>query len=529
MADIFVNYASGNTLYAVVFNSAGQVNVAESSDFEDWGTSGHDADDYDYTISEVGTGGGVYVAEFPAYIPSAGRYRVAVFLQAGANPADGDMLIGAGVIVWDSSREVFGFATDGGLFDEAAVDVKTVVDQSLSDYGANEKIDAVKAETALILEDTGTTLPGLIVAAAPVENVPNEDSIVNTGSEGTTSYTDCASDNEDWWEITDAAAAENEPTIDVTCAFNIGSSNIPIALAISGYFNRSGAGGYVVEIYAYNYVSETWDKLSTGTKTTEMRDNSSNKIYEFSLNGSYMATITEGDNTKGDVKIRFQSTRLENEGGDVLYLDYVTVSSISIGALSPEVVADAVWAKSVEDIRDGVKYRAGHVIKGLIALGTSVATEDTENTATSFTLTDGIAADDAYNGMLLQVKDESADNREVEVRKITDWTSDKVVTVDRAFSFIPTVGDHVHVIGCAYIDGIGDDIKTVAGAVQVDVKFLQNVAEGDIEIDTTTTPWQAVVKIKSTDTELIRKNLKDKDGNNITSVNAMIGRYTEPS
>jgi len=35
--------------------------------------------------------------------------------------------------------------------------------------------------------------------------------------------------------------------------------------------------------------------------------------------------------------------------------------------------------------------------------------------------------------------------REIEVRRIVDWTSGRVVTVDKAFSFTPTVGDAVHI------------------------------------------------------------------------------------
>jgi len=77
----------------------------------------------------------------------------------------------------------------------------------------------------------------------------------------------------------------------------------------------------------------------------------------------------------------------------------------------------------------------------------------------------------------------------------------------------------------AYLD---TEIAAILAAVDTEVAFIKNVMEGDVSIDITTTPWQAVVKIKSTDTELIRKDLKDKDGNNITSVNAMIGQYKEP-
>jgi len=66
-------------------------------------------------------------------------------------------------------------------------------------------------------------------------------------------------------------------------------------------------------------------------------------------------------------------------------------------------------------------------------------------------------------------------------------------------------------------------------AVQDAVNFLKNVVEGDVEIDTTTTPWQLVVHKKGdSETEYIRKDLKDKDGNNITSVNTIIGQHKEP-
>ena len=65
-------------------------------------------------------------------------------------------------------------------------------------------------------------------------------------------------------------------------------------------------------------------------------------------------------------------------------------------------------------------------------------------------------------------------------------------------------------------------------AVQVSATFIKNVTEGDVTIDTTTTPWQLVVKTKSTDTELIRKDLKDVVAANISSVSTVIGQQTEP-
>ena len=86
--------------------------------------------------------------------------------------------------------------------------------------------------------------------------------------------------------------------------------------------------------------------------------------------------------------------------------------------------------------------------------------------------------------------------------------------------------------GSPVTDSVNERIKAIDELIEAsgdgDLKFIKDALEGDVEIDTTSTPWQVVVKIKGTSTELIRKDLKDKDGNNITSVNALIGRYTEP-
>ena len=101
--EIQVDYASDNTLYAVVRNSAGEVwNVAEQA-FESWGAGGHAMNDYDISLTDKD--GSRYVGNFDANIP-AGRYSVQVFLQAGANPADSDSLVGGSKIVWSGVGEV---------------------------------------------------------------------------------------------------------------------------------------------------------------------------------------------------------------------------------------------------------------------------------------------------------------------------------------------------------------------------------------------------------------------------------------
>ena len=98
--EIQVDYASGNTLYAVVRNISGEVWYITGQVFETWGTDGRDADDYDIGLTDKD--GSRYVGDFDGNIP-AGRYSIQIFLQAGANPADGDTLISSDEVIWSGS------------------------------------------------------------------------------------------------------------------------------------------------------------------------------------------------------------------------------------------------------------------------------------------------------------------------------------------------------------------------------------------------------------------------------------------
>ena len=101
--EIHVNYASANTLYAVIRNAAGNVWHVAGQAFEAWGTGGRTADDY--AISMADKSGSLYAGSIDASIP-AGRYSVQVFLQAGANPADGDTYIAGDDVVWSGTGAV---------------------------------------------------------------------------------------------------------------------------------------------------------------------------------------------------------------------------------------------------------------------------------------------------------------------------------------------------------------------------------------------------------------------------------------
>lgn len=101
--EIHIDYASGNTIYFVVRNGAGQVWNPAAGLFEDWGTDGRNADDYDLSLADKG--GSRYVGSFDANI-AAGRYTTQAFLQAGANPADSDSLVASSRIIWRGSGEL---------------------------------------------------------------------------------------------------------------------------------------------------------------------------------------------------------------------------------------------------------------------------------------------------------------------------------------------------------------------------------------------------------------------------------------
>lgn len=101
--EIHADCAAGNTLYAVIRNSAGQAWHVAGRAFEDWGSGGHTADDYD--IGLVDEGGSHYVGHFDVHIP-AGSYRIQVFLRAGALPVDTDPLVLSREFVWTATGEL---------------------------------------------------------------------------------------------------------------------------------------------------------------------------------------------------------------------------------------------------------------------------------------------------------------------------------------------------------------------------------------------------------------------------------------
>ena len=101
--EIHVDCASGDTLYAVIRSSAGQVWHVAGGVFESWGAHNHTADDYD--IALVDSGGSHYVGDFDARVPR-GSYCIQVFRRVGAHPAATDLLVNSRQILWTGSGEL---------------------------------------------------------------------------------------------------------------------------------------------------------------------------------------------------------------------------------------------------------------------------------------------------------------------------------------------------------------------------------------------------------------------------------------
>jgi hypothetical protein len=86
--------------------------------------------------------------------------------------------------------------------------------------------------------------------------------------------------------------------------------------------------------------------------------------------------------------------------------------------------------------------------------------------------------------------------------------------------------DYSVVLAGATIDG--DSLNFVLAGFSIENRLTSQILAGDASIDTEATPWQIVVKLKGTDTELIRKDLKDINDDDLTAINTVIASATEP-
>lgn len=211
------------------------------------------------------------------------------------------------------------------------------LDTFVADNSILGKMLAIGGDVSNYDEDTDSleAIANAVVESSGVIYNPDASSVITTGTEDANTYAACVADDGVKWTIGDANGAN---TIEVICEFNMGAGRLAAQLDVNGYYNRSGAGGYKVLLYAWNYTTALWVPLQAGTANLEMRDRGSDKDYVWPLSESF----TDQTTTPGEVKIRFMSDRETTQNGDVLYLDYVGVIGQASAAISPEAIALAV-------------------------------------------------------------------------------------------------------------------------------------------------------------------------------------------
>lgn len=297
--------------------------------------------------------------------------------------------------------------------------------------------------------DAQQAIRDAIVAANPQSHTATGASTAVTGTP-TNAYTDTASDDGTAWEMVPVSPAVDGFGMNQELHFEIGTGRSPGVLQVNGYWDAAQpVGSRDVQSWYYNYETAAWVQLSD--EGTDFDDASADE------DRSYPLPIQARQASDGEVKIRFTSTSTNTN--DTWYPDEVLVTSTAQEAagLTAQVIAESVWAHDIGE--NPGEMTAGYLLDKTRVLATTVATEDS---TTSFTVSAGCAVNDCYNGMLVMLEDETDDH--YEVRRITDWTSGLVMTVDRAFGFTPVAGDHVYIIGTGYADvnvqAMADDVIT---------------------------------------------------------------------
>ena len=211
------------------------------------------------------------------------------------------------------------------------------------------------------------------------------------GSVQSGAYTDTSSDNGTKYVV--QMEADTDTNIDVRLEFAMGANRIATEVGINGYFDAAAVRS--VQVYAYNYTTASWDKLSSASVDHEMRHTTADRDYVFVLSPAH----TDGvGGTAGDVEIRFYSDGDAIDEDD-LYLDYVYVNGASTGGASPQAIAIAVH----DELEGHLKHIPLFTGSIYYVDGTSGSDGNTGHTPTAAFATIGTAVTAAGAGGMVRV------------------------------------------------------------------------------------------------------------------------------
>lgn len=143
---------SGQTLYAVLRNSAAQVWSTPTQAFEAYNSAHWTS--YALALSEQGASG-YYVASFPVAIAAPGRYSIEIRVQSGASPALADSVLTGGSLVWNGSAEVVVQANASG---QVQADLTQAVPTSNTAQTLGDALNAARAQAFGAWRIAGTSL-----------------------------------------------------------------------------------------------------------------------------------------------------------------------------------------------------------------------------------------------------------------------------------------------------------------------------------------------------------------------------------
>jgi hypothetical protein len=142
--------------------------------------------------------------------------------------------------------------------------------------------------------------------------------------------------------VAEAGSALSPFGLNVNLLYTAGANQTINSVSIRGNF-AAGAGRYC-NVYAYNYLTTTWDMLSdVGTR---MNNTATLTTYTYTLLSSHQKTDVGGDGV-GAIRIGFKSPSTNT--GDRLNVDLALVNVATAGASAAD-IADAVYAKMATSV-----------------------------------------------------------------------------------------------------------------------------------------------------------------------------------
>ena len=283
----------------------------------------------------------------------------------------------------------------------------------------------------------------------PTANVADSGSAVE-GTVDSGTYASTALADGTFWQI----SPDGANALDVQMTFGLGLEKRVSAITIHGRF--TAAAVRYVDIYAYNYDSTSWDKLSN-SDTRMNHSATANADY-----GPFILTDAHQQNSDGECKVRCES--VSTTSGDDLYLDQVLVLAIALGQHSLNDIANAVVSHDVSDHTDHNSFGFRAALSMIEEYAVTTA-----DTATSFTCSSLPATANYYQYHQIRVHDVTND-REGD-SWILSMDNAGVVVLGRALPFTPDTSSELYIMaGLVSPSEINDEVAISEGESGMTVK-----------------------------------------------------------